>query len=233
MNVLPARRPWKAIVHFAATEISPLAVIASAGVMIKAEFLPAYLLQGFSNLHVANLRAAIANFDDVLWKSKTRGDQSSRDVAMLARVGRAMAFRQINRKMSLDEINVAIGISSKKALVYVVRGIFRAEDGHNKRPALHDFEEAVRLEPNHPDALREAANFLNNDPGLGRVEKAVEHARRAVEFTDARQWKCLHVYAEALARTGQVHESKRVFEQALELAPKEHLEKVRRRMRQL
>ncbi len=40
MNVLPARRPWKAIVHFAATEISPRAVIASAGVMIKAQPFP-------------------------------------------------------------------------------------------------------------------------------------------------------------------------------------------------
>ncbi len=33
---LPVRRPWKAIVRFAATGISPLAVIAFAGVMIKA-----------------------------------------------------------------------------------------------------------------------------------------------------------------------------------------------------
>ncbi len=35
---LPVQRPWKAIVRFAATAISPLAVIASAGVMIKAQF---------------------------------------------------------------------------------------------------------------------------------------------------------------------------------------------------
>ncbi len=35
-KLLGGRPPWKAIVRFAATAISPLAVIASAGVMIKA-----------------------------------------------------------------------------------------------------------------------------------------------------------------------------------------------------
>ena len=37
-KLLGGRPPWKAIVRFAATAISPLAVVASAGVMIKARF---------------------------------------------------------------------------------------------------------------------------------------------------------------------------------------------------
>ena len=36
VEMIPARRPWKAIVRIAATEISPLAVIAFAGLMIHA-----------------------------------------------------------------------------------------------------------------------------------------------------------------------------------------------------
>jgi TolB-like protein/Tfp pilus assembly protein PilF len=118
----------------------------------------------------------------------------------------------IDRALKLDPKSVDAWIAKGWA-DYIV--YFRGGDVRRAAAADVAFKQALSLDPRNPDALTYYAVYLNR---LGRVDEAVDHARRAIELDPLNRVVRI-TYGVGLAQQGKRADAEREYRSLIDLDP--------------
>jgi len=102
--------------------------------------------------------------------------------------------------------------------------------GERFEEAKADYDAALELDPKSTDAQAGLANILASCPekNLRDGKRALALAKQACEATEWQNWYALDVYARACAETGALDEATKWRAKAIELAPAEEVEELKR-----
>ncbi|MBV8310618.1 MAG: tetratricopeptide repeat protein, partial [Planctomycetaceae bacterium] len=121
---------------------------------------------------------------------------------------------------AIADFNEVMLLTGKTARLYNARGYAYYYKGDYQQ-GISDLEEAVRLDPKWALAHRSLGWFLATCPEeqVRDGRKAVEHARRACELFEWKDWMSIRNLAAACAENGEFDEAVKRAKQAESLAP--------------
>jgi TolB-like protein/cytochrome c-type biogenesis protein CcmH/NrfG len=118
-------------------------------------------------------------------------------------------------RMARDAVRNALNIDPDNARALVVRGEIKLDFDWNFDGADKDFSEAVRIDPNSPQALRGAASLAST---FGRNDEAIRLARRA-QIIDPLSVRTIQNLALYHLFDGQLEESRSLITDVIERDP--------------
>jgi TolB-like protein/Tfp pilus assembly protein PilF len=135
--------------------------------------------------------------------------------AAVADFAASAAARTEGKQAALASAEQAVNLAPQLADGYVVRARLRMALLWDWRGAEADYRRALALEPNRTEVLVGIGLVFNN---LQRYDEAIVALRRAIA-ADPLSWLAWLLCGAALARTGEVGESRKAFARALEISP--------------
>lgn len=182
----------------------------NAVVRLRADFAKARFNRGELFYARGQLAEAIADYTAALRLEPQARYHNSRGHAH---------YRRGEYQQALADYNAALEKDPELAEVYVNRADVLCELGQY-RPAVEDYRQAQRLEPDSPWAHRGLAWVLAAAPenDLRDPPAALEAARRAAKLAGEDDPRILDALAAALAATGRFDEAVRVQQRVVRLA---------------
>ena len=139
------------------------------------------------------------------------------DADSLSIVGRVRAYLLGDFDAPIDMVDRAVSLNPNSALAWEQRGWTYVYAGRAEE-AIRSFEHAIRLSPLDPLLFSTFTGMGLAYVGLGRFDKAVEAARRALRKNQnfSSTYRCI---ASALAHLGRTDEAKSAAARLLEIDP--------------
>ena len=129
-------------------------------------------------------------------------------------------YKKGNRKRAVEDFTKAVLLDSKSSSAYIYRGLCRMEEGEY-REALSDFKMALERDPKNAGIHNNLAwlYITAQDEKYQDKRKALEHAKKAAEFSQEKNAEILDTLAQAYFINGKVKEALETERKALTLEP--------------
>ena len=174
----------------------------------------AYNQRGWTNFKLGKYEDAIVDFDLAIRFAPTLS---------LVFNNRGICYTELQKyDLAIKDFNRAVALNSKSAVAFSNRGAaFMGKKNYKK--AQSDFENAIKLSPKLADAANVFGWFLATCPNenFRNGEKAIEHAKKACELSNWKEWSYLDTLAAAHAEKGDFAKAVELETKAIAMAPEE------------
>jgi len=192
-------------------------------IQLEPNFPNAWFNRGGISFERGDFKSAAADFGRVI--------RLKRDDAE-AYASRGRAYCRLSRHAeALADFNQAIRLDPKDPAGYVDRADLFLDVGRWEE-AAGDYREAVRLDQQFGLAYLGVAWIMATcpDPRFRNAETAIKSAAKAIELDGTRDPRYLATLAAAQANAGRFDEAKATIQKAIEIAPKEAVEPLKKQL---